>query len=352
MFYIPLLVVMMKLLLVDKMKTTNKLISVALMLLVFWQRRRIVNEDYLYLLVLFVVGAYGIDFKKILKIYLVESLILVLFYTILAGVGIIPNNLYFGEGHNRYALGSRWCTNYSAKLFFMILICLYLFSKKMKWFHWLLLLGLSALVFKFTYGKLDFICSVLTMIVFYLHEYLDKKDENSKVKLFWNNCLTFFSGLFTPIAVTIITLLTLLYSPSNSFMEKLNLTLTNRLELGKRAFSDIGLSLFGTNVRWIGMSAHIKNPSLKYNFVDCSYLNLMFQYGVIAAIFFITVFTYMAYRNRKDLKFVLVVALISLNCIVAHHFIDLTYNPFWLILLADTVYRQTAESNTSVILEK
>ncbi len=350
-YIVPLVFVLIKLFLFDKMKVTSKLLLSVIIFLLLVQLCLITIEDTLYYLSLGIVAAYGINFKKILKVYLWDSVILVIFYTSLAIVGIIPNAVYCSEGVTRYAFGSIWCTDYSAKIFFMILICLYLYSKRMKWFHWILLCLPIAVVFYYTRCKLDLICNILSVIVFYLHEYLTKKDNNFKLKVFWNCCLRKLSVWFTPIAVTVITLLTLAYSPNNALLEKINLTITERLRLGKAAFSSIGLSLFGSDVRWIGKTDYLSNPSLEYNFVDCSYLHLLFKFGIVATIIFISVFVLLAYRNRMDLRFVLVVALVSLNCVIAHHFIDLAYNPFWLILFADVACMQS-DSKTLTASDK
>ncbi len=335
MFFFPFAIVSIKLLLFDKMQLVYKTLLLLVMCVFGFQFFNVVCNPDLYLTVLCIIAAYGIDFRKILRVYLVESVLLVCMYTILAVTGIIPNIINHQHGMTRYALGSIWCTDYSAKFFFMMLICLYLYSKKMKWFHWLGLTALSAVVFYFTFGKLDFICMILALAVFFFNEQLQKQANDSKLKHLWETLLEKLAPLFTPVAVIIMTGLTLAYSPSISILQKLNDTLSGRLKLGHRAFSEIGLRLFGQDVTWIGMG-NVSNDQVPegYNFVDCSYLNILFTFGIITAIIVIGVFSYIAFRKRKDLRFVLVVALISLNCIVAHHFAEMAYNPFWLALLA------------------
>ena len=44
-----------------------------------------------------------------------------------------------------------------------------------------------------------------------------------------------------------------------------------------------------------------------YNFVDCSYLNILFTFGIILALAAIAAHAFLAYKNRKDLRFVLVI---------------------------------------------
>lgn len=336
-YFIPFGLVIIKLLLLDKMQIIRKLLLLVVLCLVEYQFFNITGNDDLYIIVLAIVAAYGIDFRKILKVYLWESVILVACYTTLAAFDIIPNIVAHQYGRTRNALGNIWCTDYAAKFFFMLLVCLYLYSKSMKWFHWIGLIALSSTVFYFTFGKLDFICMMLAIAVFFLNELLEKKDNAFKWKLIWKKLLEKLAPFFTPIAVAIMTGLTLAYSPNVVLLTKLNNTLSGRLGLGHRAFSEIGISLFGQEVVWIGMG-NVTNDQVPagYNFVDCSYLNILFTFGIIAALAAIAIFSFMAFRNRKDSRFVLAIAMVSLNCIVAHHFIELAYHPFWLALLAAT----------------
>ena len=333
--FLPILFVSVKVLVFDKIPLIPKLLLLLGFFAVTAQFFNITFDDDLLLAAVLIVGAYGIDFKKILKIYLLEAVIITVISTIASLVDIIPNITYHKDGITRYALGSIWCTDYSAKFFFMILICLYLYSKKMRWFHWIGLLALSSGVFAVTFGRLDFVCTILAIAVFFLHELLEKKEV--KFTSIWKNLLEKLSSVFTPVSALLMTLLTLAYSPSSSIMQKINLILTRRLDLGKSAFSNFGISAIGQDIQWVGMGGTMINKAPEgYNFVDCSYLNILFTYGVLTVLILIAAHAYMAYANRKDHRFVLVIALISLNCIVAHHFIEVAYNPFWAAMFAIT----------------
>ena len=162
-----------------------------------------------------------------------------------------------------------------------------------------------------------------------------KSSRIDKLKDIWKTFLEKGAVFFTPCAAVLMTILTLVYSSSNSIMDKLNHALSGRLDLGHRAFSDIGVTLFGQEVKWVGMGNHTNDMVPEgYNFVDCSYLNILFTFGIILALAAIAAHAFLAYKNRKDLRFVLVIAFISLNCIVAHHFTELAYNPFWAAMFA------------------
>lgn len=331
--FIPLFVVIVKVLLFDKLDIIRKLLLLILLFAITAQCLIITFNNDLLLCIILIVGSYGIDFKKILKIYLLESVVLTILTTCAAIAGLIPNIINHQYGRTRYALGSIWCTDYSAKVFFMLLICLYLYSRKMRWFHWIGLLAVCSAVFAATFGKLDFICMILSIAVFFFHEMLQKRD--GKLKDMWKTFLEKGAVFFTPCAAALMTILTLIYTPSNSLLQKLNNALSGRLGLGHRAFSDIGVTVFGQEVTWIGMGNHSNDMVPEgYNFVDCSYLNILFTFGIILALAAIAAHAFLAYKNRKDLCFVLVIALISLNCIVAHHFMEFSYNPFWAAMFA------------------
>ena len=331
----PMLIVSVKLLLLDKLDLLRKLALFLALALAFAQCIALTYCDDLILCVILVIGAFGIDFKKILKVYLFETLLLVAFTTIAAITGLIPHIISHQRGVTRYSLGAIWCTDYAARIFFLILVVLYLYSARMKIYHWIGVFAVACVVFIFTFGKLDFACMVIAIAVFFLHELIQKKEQENKCRTTWNSIWEKLAPFFTPVAAAIMTILTLLYSSDNAILSKLNNALSSRLSLGHRAFSEIGVTILGQEVEWIGMGGVTNDVAPKgYNFVDCSYLNILFTFGILIAVALIALHAYMAYSHRKDLRFVIVIAMVSLNCIVAHHFIEVAYNPFWVALLA------------------
>ncbi len=332
---LPLCLVFLKLFLFDKHKFPQLMIILSVLTLILVQGMLLTGKDDLLLSTLLVIAAYGLDFKKILKVYLLVSSIMVVILTGSAVLGIIPNIVSHQRGVTRYALGSIWCTDYAARIFFLILIVLYLYSARMKFYHWIGVLAVAFTVYKFTNGRLDFSCMVLAIVLFFIHEQIVKKDQGNRIKTFWNTMWEKLAPVLAPAAAVFMTLLTVLYSSDNKILSKINDILSTRLQLGKSAFTTIGITPFGQEVTWVGMGYVVDDSTPKgYNFVDCSYLNILFALGVIVAIAVVALLSYMAYRNRKDTRFVLVIAMISLNCMIAHHLIEVAYNPFWAVILA------------------
>ncbi|MBO4474415.1 MAG: hypothetical protein J5750_05810 [Clostridiales bacterium] len=331
----PLCFLAIKVILLDKGRLTTKLLSILILVMLYYQFISLVYNDDLLLACILIVGAWGVEYRKILKVYLFESLALVILTTILALTGLIPHVINHRNGHTRYALGSIWCTDYAARIFFLLVILLYLYSARMKIYHWLLLLIPVGVVFWATNGRLDFICMLLAITVFFVQSCLEKKTSPSKSASVWTQFWKKTAPFITPACAVFMTVLTLLYTSSNPLLARLNGALSGRLTLGQRAFSDIGVSFFGQYVVWIGMGGVTNDVTPKgYNFVDCSYLNILFTFGVVLALAVIALFSYLAYKNRKNTRFILVIALISFNSIVAHHLIDVAYSPIPAALFA------------------
>ncbi len=71
-----------------------------------------------------------------------------------------------------------------------------------------------------------------------------------------------------------------------------------------------------------------------YSFVDCSYMYVLLRYGVVFLAVLLGIAVYCCYRNRHDLYFLYAMTLVSVNCAIAHHILQIEYAPFFLAFLA------------------
>lgn len=336
---LPVSLVLLNLFVISRTDLQRKLLVLISIVLLTAQCFMLTYSDDLLLCICLMIAAMNIDFKKILKVYLFTSLTLVILMTVAASTGMISNIVSHRYGATRYALGTFWCTDYSSRVFFLLLIVLYLYSAKMKLLHWLALASAVLLVYHFTVGKMDLICMMTALLLFFLHELIVNSKKSFALRTKWPRIWGKLAPFFTPVSAVLITCLTLLYSLKSEILLDLNTILSDRLLYGNRAFSEIGITPFGKYVEWIGMGG-ISDDVLPegYNFVDASYLNILFSFGIIAAILMIVLLSYIAYHHRRDTRLVIVIALISIQCILAHHFIDIAYNPFWVVFLAKREY--------------
>ena len=131
---------------------------------------------------------------------------------------------------------------------------------------------------------------------------------------------------------------TSIYSDGNNIWEKLDDTLLARLKLGKRAFTEYGIKIFGQRIEMIGNGGSLELKG-EYFFLDSSYVNILMIWGIAFLIVVLILFGYACYRNRKDLYFQYAIALIAVNCVIAHHLMDIAYNPFMLAVFAAEMIR-------------
>ena len=60
----------------------------------------------------------------------------------------------------------------------------------------------------------------------------------------------------------------------------------------------------------------------------------------------VVIFAICCYKNRHDRYFLYAIALVSVNCMIAHHIIQIEYNPFALALLATCVREKSREEQS------
>lgn len=310
-------------------KSWAKLLSVLLLVLVFCQSSFLVLSWELSVVLALLVGSYRVDIRKILKVYLIETGAITLVAMVLAVTGVIPNLPFEKFGRIRYAMGTIYCTDFAARVFFLTLVFLLLFHKNLKILHLLALGVLAALVFIPTFGKLDFACSILILLLFGIHKYVEGHKERSFSKT-WGAAWPKIGLLSMPVAAVVMFLLSYFYSPANALTRVVDELTTGRLILGKNGFTEFGVTLLGQSVTYRG--AYVLE---NYNFVDCSYLNMLFKEGVLAVLLVIALYVILSkkYKDRPQVQYVIFI--LAVNCMLAHHLIEITYNPILLLLLSD-----------------
>ena len=88
-------------------------------------------------------------------------------------------------------------------------------------------------------------------------------------------------------------IITVLYSVLD--LKALNATLSNRLELQKTAYETWGITIFGNNITYIGQS-HEAEVSEEYNYIDNSFLHVLFNCG---ALYLVALLAYLALMTKR-----------------------------------------------------
>lgn len=327
------------------LKETLFLITLIITFLFAWRRNG--YEELLNLLIL-MVGAKGISFRRILKVYLLTTGGLLLYTVFASMAGITENLVYYQEGRRtRQSFGIIYPTDFSAHVFYSVISWLYLRSKKITYFELGIVAGIAGLVYWFCDARLNTIILLLTAGIFLIYKLtLNRQKHESALKEF----ITSLFALSTTLCAAIMIGLTILYSPENKFMVFLDNALNNRLRLGKKGIDVFGFSVWGRYIQLFGMGGTTNEPKY-YFFMDCSYLFIILQYGLIIMGAFLCIWLLIGVRakNEDDIPMLLVIGIIAVQCMIEHHMTDIAYNPF---LLAALAYTGTAAKHSGNISYK
>ena len=327
-----------------KMRVSYKYLILSILLLlsgvlVYFQTNRLNFLVYSMLLVLLV----NVDMKVVLRNYVVVAGILVVGVFLLSLVGIVPNLQYNRAGVIRNSFGFIYPTDFASHCFYLFLAISYLLKDKFIWTRSLFGVLLSAFIIKYCDARLNALSILLATVIFIYFYYSNGK----KLKIF---ALLPYSAV---VFASVVTYLSYKFSWSNPFLVSINKLITGRLALGRNAFDTFGVHLFGTrNVQFIGSGGKTESV-IGYNYVDSSYVQMLFTYGIVPVILLIIIYVVASRKQYKDGQYLLVtiLSLIAFNCTIEAFWFVPTYNIFMFLLFTTNTFSKK-ESNDVVALNE
>ena len=300
------------------------------------------RNHYVYPLIWFVLiaGSDQVPFEKILKVYLLIVGAIVFLAFAASMLGVIPNLQYETSTRGiRNSFGIIYPTDCGAHVFFWMLTFFYLKGKNLRGVHYLFGLITTWAVYRFCNARIDAGSILMTTALFGLGNFISYDSKCSRrIKRIWERLWERLGGMVMPLLAFVSILFTYLYSDGNAVWEKMDGTLLARFKLGKQAFEDYGLKLFGQKIPMNGNGGTL-NLVDEYFFLDCSYVNILLTWGLILFLSVMILFIYSCTKNRKDLYFQYAIAAIAVNSMIAHHLMDVAYNPFVLAIAAGVIMR-------------
>ena len=320
-----------------KMRVSYKYLILSILLLlsgvlVYFQTNRLNFLVYSMLLILLV----NVDMKVVLRNYVIVAGILVVGVFLLSLVGMVPNLQYNRAGVIRNSFGFIYPTDFASHCFYLFLAISYLLKDKFIWTRSLFGVLLSAFIIKYCDARLNAL-SILLATVIFIYFYYSKEKKLKIFALFPYSAVVFAS---------IVTYLSYKFSWSNPFLVTVNKLITGRLALGRNAFDTFGVHLFGTrNVQFIGSGGKTESV-IGYNYVDSSYVQMLFTYGIVPVILLIIIYVVASRKQYKDGQYLLVaiLSLIAFNCMIEAFWFVPTYNIFMFLLFTTNTFSKK-ESN-------
>ena len=342
--FLFLIVLLLGLRFLYKMRVSYKYLILSILLLlsgalVYFQTNRLNFLVYSMLLVLLV----NVDMKVVLRNYVVVAGILVVGVFLLSLVGMVPNLQYNRAGVIRNSFGFIYPTDFASHCFYLFLAISYLLKDKFIWTRSLFGVLLSAFIIKYCDARLNAMSILLAAVIFIYFYYSNGK----KLKIF---ALLPYSAV---VFASIITYLSYKFSWSNPFLVSVNKLITGRLALGRNAFDTFGVHLFGTrNVQFIGSGGKTESV-IGYNYVDSSYVQMLFTYGIVPVVLLIIIYVVASRKQYKDGQYLLVaiLSLIAFNCMIEAFWFVPTYNIFMFLLFTTNTFSKK-ESNDIVAINE
>ena len=338
--FLFLVVLLLGLRFLHKMRVSYKYLIFSILLLlsgilVYFQTNRLNFLVYSLLLVLLV----NVDMKVVLRNYVIVAGVLVVGVFLLSLVGIVPNLQYNRAGVIRNSFGFIYPTDFASHCFYLFIAISYLLKDKLIWSRTLFGFLLSAFIIKYCDARLNALSILLATVIFTYFYYSKEK----KLKIF---ALLPYSVV---VFASVVTYLSYKFSWSDPFLVSINKLITGRLALGRNAFDTFEVHLFGTrNVQFIGSGGKTESV-IGYNYVDSSYVQMLFTYGIVPVVLLIIIYVVASRKQYKDGQYLLVaiLSLIALNCMIEAFWFVPTYNIFMFLLFTTNTFSKK-ESNDIV----
>ena len=279
-------------------------------------------------------GAKNVPFIKILKVYLLVTAAVLLSAFIASRLGIIEDLVYerwlAGE---RNSFGTIYPTDFAAHIFFLLCAGYYVIRKKLRTPHILLGGIVCATVYYYCLTRLDCISMALLLLGLWMMQYKGSWQNTSGFRCKVFDFLQEKAPWFGTAGFIVMYLLSLFYMPNVAVLRFIDELISGRLQLGKQGLQEYGFSVFGQSVAMNGFGGSLIGPS-DYFYIDSSYLFVYLCYGAIFLALILFIHYSCCKKYTADGYYLLILSVIAINCMIAHHMIDLAYNPFYLALLA------------------
>lgn len=293
------------------------------------------NMIYYYVMI---IAAKGVDFNKILRLFLIVISACLILTFVSAKLGIIAGliNLRDNSFEIRYALGTVYPTDLAARIFYLELGYLIMKKFKLSVPEYIIILTVILWAYIITDTRLDMLlmlmllgCSAFRKIIFNAISYV-------------GNTIISLAIVFS---ISCIIIMTYLYTSHNIVLRLFNKALSERLYYSKEAFTKYNVTFFG---QWIPQEGNggIHKTAFKYFYIDSSFIRILMMNGLFCFIIVLLLLLYLSRSFMENRQWELEIALIFviISSIIDQHLMEISFNFFLLIVLADKKFIQPQEN--------
>lgn len=289
-------------------------------------------------MIMLMLGAKGSSFRKVVKIHFLTRLSVFICVVIAAQIGLIEN-LVYQIRTERMAFGFVYPTEFAAYIFFLILWYWYLRGEEWTYAECFLPLFGSIFVKVFSDARASSYLMAALFVVMIYYVWQRKRAERMETKYQMNKGFSYLLAGSMLLCAILTMVLSILYTPENAAIVKLDQILSSRLSLSKKGMDIYGFTLWGTWVRLLGNGGYLSGNRV-YFFIDSVFMQFAIQYGAVMMSMVLALFWWIGVRARKYRQWILLwlMAFIAVHGIVEPNVFKVAYNP--MIFAAFTVMDQ------------
>lgn len=302
------------------------------------------NHGILLELILFTIAFVDIDYKNLITIFTAILSLSLLIIVTGSQVGILNNLVYTTyEGVTRISFGVHYPTNFASYILFLCLAWGFNRKQKISYIELFIMFTFAYTIHHFCAARTSSLCLTTFSCILFLY----KITQNNSVKKLFSHLfykILLYPIVFAVVLSSIISIgLSYAWTPNNNFLFKINQMISGRLLLSKEIFNNYDIKLLGQHIEMRGNGGYslfwVYNESMdnpNYNFIDSSYLSILFRYGLFVFICVIALFTLTSFVARKHHDYItlIIIAIIAVHSIMEHHLLDFNYNPFMFLLIS------------------
>lgn len=311
----------------------KKILFVFLIIGSFVIARRYSGADALLETGLLIAGANDIDYRKILKVYLIVEIPMTICTMIAGYTGVITNLVYHRGDQVRMSFGFIYPTDFAAGIVFMITAWVVLRQARCTWIEIGLMIISVVLFEKYCdVRNSEIVMMILIICVVYLK--IRNKLAAKKGKGYIPSLLLKILCLVAPYGLAgFMILVSRFYRPDIEWMAKLNTLFSTRLSLGKEVFDRYDIQIWGQDIPMRGNGGSTEVVA-DYFFIDSSYVNILMRLGLVAFILVMLIISIIMIKNLNHPYMLMAMAIVCIHSVMEHHMFEVYYDVFLMLPLA------------------
>lgn len=317
------------------MKTSDikKILFILLVIGSFIIARRYSGVDALLETGFLIAGANDIDYRKILKAYLIVEIPMTICTMIAGYTGVITNLVYHRGEQVRMSFGFVYPTDFAAGIIFMVTAWVVLRQVRCTWIEIGLMIISVVLFEKYCdVRNSEIVMMILSICVVYLK--IRNKLAAKKGKGYIPSLLLKILCLVAPYGLAgFMILVSRFYRPDIEWMAKLNTLFSTRLSLGKEVFDRYDIQIWGQDIPMRGNGGSTEVVA-DYFFIDSSYVNILMRLGLVAFILVMLIISIIMIKSLNHPYMLMAMAIVCIHSVMEHHMFEVYYDVFLMLPLA------------------